>query len=226
MRSDRIGGVDVALFDLDGTLVDLNFPDPTLMNAREDVTRLYADHGVEMHFSPFLGTIQEATAEIEERGEHNLAAELRTKAFERIAAEDIKAARAGAVRIDAPQLLSEFRDEDIPIGIVTNNSRAGAIEIFDCTTLPNPGIIVTRDDVQRPKPDPEMILSALDALEASSDDFLMVGDSESDVTAAHRAEGESNATAKTALLGKKDKDTDADIQVQRLSDLQAALDVL
>ncbi|MGV3489307.1 MAG: pyrophosphatase PpaX [Tuberibacillus sp.] len=47
--------------------------------------------------------------------------------------------------------------------------------------------IVTIDDVEKPKPDPEPLLLALKKLEAKPEEAVMVGDSPSDVEAGHRA---------------------------------------
>lgn len=223
MCNEAVWNVDVALFDLDGTIVDLNFPDPTLMDAREEVTQLYADHGIDDHFSPFLGTIQEATAALRNRGDYELAAELRARAYERLEEEDVKAARTGAVRIDARPLLVEIRDAGVPFGVVTNNSRAGAREILDGSGLPAPDVLVAREDVERPKPDPEMILLALDEVGGRPDSYLMIGDSPSDVTAARRADREIDAKSTTVLLGDGDADSNSDTRCRRLRHLQDSL---
>ncbi len=80
------------------------------------------------------------------------------------------------------------KKKGLRVALVTSSNRArvsalldyfGIGELFDC--------IVTADDVERGKPDPEPILKALECLGVELDEALFVGDSVYDEEAARRA---------------------------------------
>ncbi|PZE19355.1 pyrophosphatase PpaX [Paenibacillus xerothermodurans] len=86
------------------------------------------------------------------------------------------------------ETLAELHAAGIKLGVVTSKIRlttemglkfCGMYDYFDT--------IVTVDDVERPKPDPEGIHKALTQLGTSTDGALMVGDSHYDIEAAHNA---------------------------------------
>lgn len=62
----------------------------------------------------------------------------------------------------------------------------GVSELFD--------VIISLDDVENPKPDPEPILKALEAVSSSASESLMIGDNSHDI------EGGKNAGVRTAAV--------------------------
>ena len=90
---------------------------------------------------------------------------------------------AGVVRV-----LEQLHDEGRRLGVVTAKRRpaldrafagAGIGELFD--------VVVTSEDTERHKPDPEPVLKALELLDAGPDEAAYVGDSPFDVAAARAA---------------------------------------
>lgn len=85
------------------------------------------------------------------------------------------------------ELLDALRDAAVPIGIVTGKSRRS----WELTTardqLGRFDILVFDDDVSEPKPDPQGLRIALDALGADPARTIYVGDSRSDILAARQA---------------------------------------
>jgi pyrophosphatase PpaX len=90
-----------------------------------------------------------------------------------------------------------LENEDGPYGVVVEMQRLGVLDLFDC--------VVGWGDVEESKPKPAPILFALDKLDITSAEALMVGDSHIDITAAKNADVTSagalwGATAKELLV--------------------------
>lgn len=106
------------------------------------------------------------------------------------------------------------------IGVVTTKARKTVAmglaltkldQFFDC--------IVTIDDVTHPKPDPEPINMALDKLDATVDNAIMVGDSIFDIRAGKNA-GVLTAAAGWTIKGRKTLEMESpDYVLDRMSDL-------
>ena len=94
-------------------------------------------------------------------------------------------AQAVPVKAGVPELLGELRQRRIPMAVATSSraphalghlGTAGLLEMFET--------IVTRDDVAKPKPDPEPYLLAASRLGLSPADCLAIEDSLTGVRAA------------------------------------------
>jgi HAD superfamily hydrolase (TIGR01509 family) len=96
--------------------------------------------------------------------------------------------REVATRPGALELVSRLRDMDVPLGLASNSPRfladdalatAGLADAFDA--------IVTADDVEHPKPAPDIYLLACERLGVGVDEALALEDSVSGVAAAKAA---------------------------------------
>ncbi len=105
------------------------------------------------------------------------------RAYEALHAESFHGVYDGV-----PELLGALRDAGIPLGLVTGKSRRSweitravveSIEPFDA--------LVFDDDVRAPKPDPHGLELAVEALGVAPSDTAYVGDTLSDMEAAHAA---------------------------------------
>lgn len=86
------------------------------------------------------------------------------------------------------EMLETLKAREFYTALVTSKtarSAIGAIETTGMTGMFN--VIVTADDVQHPKPNPEPLLKALIALDLNPGDAIYVGDSMFDIDAAQRA---------------------------------------
>ena len=82
--------------------------------------------------------------------------------------------------------LGKLKDMGISLGVASN--RAKVKDVLDATGLSGYfkcmiGIL----DVEKPKPDPDMILKGLDLLKATKEETLYVGDTDADVISARAA---------------------------------------
>lgn len=87
-----------------------------------------------------------------------------------------------------PELMKALKEKGYLVAIVTSRMRNstliglrkfGVMEDIDC--------IVTCEDTDKHKPDPEPVLIALERLSVSAEEALMVGDSMFDIKCAHNA---------------------------------------
>jgi phosphoglycolate phosphatase len=92
------------------------------------------------------------------------------------------------VFVEATEVIASLRGEGISLGIVSTKfryrieailSREGLLDLFD--------VIVGGEDVERHKPDPEGLLTAIKRLGCSVSEALYIGDSVIDAEAARRA---------------------------------------
>ena len=104
------------------------------------------------------------------------------------------------------ELLKGLKEKGYQVGIVTSRLRNstmiglrkfGLAETADC--------IVTCEDTDKHKPDPEPALIALEKLSAKAEETLMVGDSMFDIKCAH------NAGMKAVMVGWAEAITEADL---------------
>lgn len=104
------------------------------------------------------------------------------------------------------ELLKGLKEKGYQVGIVTSRLRNstmiglrkfGLAETADC--------IVTCEDTDKHKPDPEPALIALEKLSAKADETLMVGDSMFDIKCAH------NAGIKAVMVGWSEAITETDL---------------
>jgi len=85
-----------------------------------------------------------------------------------------------------PETLERLRECGRRVGIVTRNCRAGVASVFERHPMHHE-VLLTRDDVERVKPDPAHLREALEKLEAGPHEALMVGDHITDIEVGHAA---------------------------------------
>ena len=172
------------LLDLDGTLVRFSWLDPNLVTERRKLHELAQS----LDLKPAPGMLFPALLALgRDRPEVQAALE----------AIELRAAESSTVCPGAPELLAALASA--PTAIVTNNGRHAVQAALRCLPPLGPapdasserglsGLpMVCRDDVSRPKPDPEPFLLALDRLRQRFGEpasVLVLGDSLADLHAA------------------------------------------
>jgi HAD superfamily hydrolase (TIGR01549 family) len=97
--------------------------------------------------------------------------------------------RAGRIRVlpGARELLARLTEAAVPWAVATSGLMTAAKPTLELLEVP-PGVpVVTRDQVARAKPDPDLFVAAADRLGADVADAVVVGDSVWDLLAARRA---------------------------------------
>lgn len=204
--------ITTLLFDFDGTLLDTN----------ELIIQSFT-HVLEEHFPgkysredilPFLGpTLQETFESVNLEKSAQLIQQYRAW---NVAKHDELACEFDGVY----ETLHTLKEQGLTMAIVSTKQREvvikglrllGVEDLFD--------VVIGLDDVQKPKPDPEPILLALERLGAEKDEALMIGDNYHDI------EGGQNAGVRTAGVAWTIKGEDflqlfnPDYMLQHISDL-------
>jgi HAD superfamily hydrolase (TIGR01509 family) len=86
----------------------------------------------------------------------------------------------------ARELLTELRELELPYILATSGTKADAGPMLELLGRPDENII-TREDVKRAKPDPDLFLTAAKKLHVKDVEAMVVGDSVWDMLAARRA---------------------------------------
>ena len=93
------------------------------------------------------------------------------------------------------EMLKAFKEKGIKMGLVTNRFGYSAFEVMEPFDIKKYfDVIITLDDMEKPKPDPEGIIKAMNAIGCEKEDVIFVGDNKSDFEAGR------NAGVKTALI--------------------------
>jgi len=168
------------LFDFDGTIADtLPFCFTAFRSTFSTfLQKEYSDENIVSLFGPT--EIEMIRAEIP-GGHHEEAIEH----FYRVYTEEQR-------RVQNPpkilQMVRMFHQTGIKMGIVTGKGKRSAdISIELLQLQPYFSVVITGDDVEKPKPDPEGIHKALAAIGETADKVWFVGDSDADIWAAKAA---------------------------------------
>jgi HAD superfamily hydrolase (TIGR01509 family) len=183
MESPEVG--PAVLFDLDGTLVDSVYYHVIAWH------RALARAGIELsvwrihrRIGMSGGLFVQALAR--ELGHRLTPAQIRSIQDDH---DRGYAALVGQVRPlpGARELLATLTQLSVPWAIATSGRRATATATLGALEIP-PGVpVVTRDDVTRAKPDPDLFLAAAGRLGVPVERCVVVGDSVWDLLAAQRA---------------------------------------
>ena len=87
----------------------------------------------------------------------------------------------------ARELLAHLSRASVPWAIATSGRLASARPALDALGIPADAVVVTRDAVERAKPDPDLFVTAAGRLGVDATDAVVVGDSVWDLLAAQRA---------------------------------------
>lgn len=181
-------GEDAAvLFDMDGTLLFL----PVDIDAlRLRLTEFHRRYGLDMTFRPLTDDMDRAEREL--RGVLSAAEAKAASQWARaqVAQTEVDAAAAARPRQGVLDALTTLRERGAYVGVVSNNTRRGIRAGLQAVGVDPDSlqVVVSREDVDRPKPAPDAVERAVRALVASGWDpksgrLVYVGDAPSDVIA-------------------------------------------
>ena len=100
------------------------------------------------------------------------------------------------------ETLDALRSRELKLGVVTGKSRSSWEVSIATADLGQFDVLIMDDDVDEPKPHPQGILAALEALDVAPEEAIYVGDSMADVIAAREA----GVLPAAALWSKSDRD--------------------
>jgi sugar-phosphatase len=201
---DRFG-CEAVLFDLDGVLVDSTA-------SIERTWRIWAGrHGLDAARIVEFAHGRRSEETLRAFAPH-LDADAEARKLERIELE----AAANVLKVEgASDLLAAIPAESW--AVVTSGTRAIATARMSHTDLPVPRVVVSADDVENGKPDPECYLKAAELLGVSPESCLVVEDAPPGIRAARSA---GMAVVAVATTHPASELSEADAVTQALNDLR------
>ncbi len=193
--------IDTVLFDFDGTLIEVDI-DFTRM--RREIVALQPKYGIPINDKLYvLEMIDDSVGKLVEQDKQRAYA-FEQEAHEIIVNIEMEAASEAQLLPNTKETFDALKQQGIKIGIVTRNCRRVVEYVLERTQLFY-GVLLTRDDVEKIKPDPEHLLTALRLLDSEPRRALMVGDHSTDIIAGR------NAQMKTAWLTRATQQMPQDI---------------
>jgi HAD superfamily hydrolase (TIGR01509 family) len=173
------------LFDLDGTLVDSVYQHVLAwreamagVGIKLAVWRIHRRIG--MSGGLMANAILRETGHVVSKEEANRLVRLHGEAYARLA-EQVRPLPG------ANELLAYLTKSGVPWAIATSSRLASAKPTMEALEIPSHVPIITRDQVEHAKPDPDLFLMAAEKLGVPIGDSVVVGDSVWDLLAARRA---------------------------------------
>ncbi len=179
----------VVLFDLDGTLVEFKFK---VKESRVAMIEWLTNNGFDMK----RATDQTRTQAIIDIAEKQSSSGTNSMDFQSVKEklsnilDEFEFAGFNEARPHPGSLtlLKELGNRQIRSGVITNSWRKPVDSILgNFGFLPYLSLVITRNELNKLKPEPEGILKAIDLLGVSKDESIYVGDSVIDIQAALRA---------------------------------------
>ncbi len=167
-------------FDLDGTLLDLPVD---IESARSKIAALFAEFGYDKPMRPILDAINRAAASVAAKDEEIYPLIVRARAI--LDEAEVVAASNATARPGVGEAIESLRKLGIPLGIVTNNSRACIVPALAALGYTTSDFFTsTRDEVRRPKPAPDGLIRVASKIAKAGENMWYIGDSPVDISAA------------------------------------------
>jgi len=210
--------INTILFDLDGTLINTN--ELIIQSFLHTLEKYYPNKYTREDVLPFIGPpLYDTFAAMDKERVHEMIDTYR--AFNH-AQHDVLVKEYDTVY----ETVKTLHEQGFKLGIVTTKIRSTVLmgvkltkldRFFDC--------IVTLDDVERAKPDPEPIFKALKQLESAPHEAIMVGDNYHDILAGKNA-GTKTAGVAWTIKGREYLERyHPDYMLDKMSDLLAVVGV-
>jgi pyrophosphatase PpaX len=206
------------LFDLDGTLIDTN--ELIIQSFLHTLEKYYPGQYKREDVLPFIGPpLYETFHALDPSRAQEMVDTYR--AFN-LANHDALIREFEAVY----ETIETLHQHGFRLGVVTTKIHQTAVMGLKKTRLaPFFDCVIGLDDVKRPKPDPEPIYKALDLLQSTPDEALMVGDNYHDILAGKNA-GTKTAGVAWAIKGREYLEQyEPDFMLEKMSDLLAIVGV-
>lgn len=213
-RRRRISAV---VLDVDGTVASCPIDFGAM---RAEVARIAATWGFDLSKLGARGVIEQielAAAALHECGEG-----FRREAEQAVRAIETEAAAGARPLPGAAEALAQLRQQGLAIALITRNCRAAAELVLREVSAYD--VLLTRDDVPRPKPDPDHVHRSLAAVGCRAEHAAMVGDHAYDMRAGKAAGTCLCVGVRTGNSSDQSlREAGADVVIDSIADLPACL---
>jgi phosphoglycolate phosphatase-like HAD superfamily hydrolase len=217
---------DLVVFDLDGTLVELDFTGEGMETVRSDLQEVFEPVGIEREFKPLLTELDEALTELRGTEAKDVFERVSQAAFDAITEMERDAASRLDVYESALTVYEEAVESGATVAIATNNTRGAAEMAIADAGLSEPDLLVALDDVGRPKPNADMLETVLKRSTVTQSKMVMIGDRRSDAVSALRACEGREVTPFTVLIDTDESEEPDDTIDHVVSSVSGVLSVL
>jgi HAD superfamily hydrolase (TIGR01549 family) len=178
--------VEVIIFDLEGTLVEMKADWDKM---REDIRDYFTTkYGIDMYFKPVLDKIEEALNILSEKYSQSGLDNIKDGALQIIRDTHKRAAKNSILFKDILDLLEKLRKNKYKIAAFTQSGREATNIILNKNSIQNYfDLVITREDVDRPKPFPDGIIKIIDHFKLNKNKFIICGDHPFDISAGKEA---------------------------------------
>lgn len=177
--------IKAVLFDLDGTIVSYKL---RFLDAKKEAIEYLNNLGILREGeNEYTISTQEMLDIIKERKPAKYEI-IKRKVFEIFEKYELEACNETQLMPGALYTLQALTMNGIIAGVVTNNSlKAAKLSLQKSGITRLISVLISRDDVNKLKPEPDGILEAIRRLGVSKDEVIYVGDAPVDIKAAKRA---------------------------------------
>ena len=162
------------IFDFDGTIVELSIDFKKIKERILNEARNRKLKVPEKNY-PILELLEKIRKLNKEKGE-----EFYLTGHKILREEELKACEETRPKEGAVELIKKLKENGIKIGIITRNCKDVVYKVVNKFNIPY-DVILTRDDVEKVKPDPLHIKKILEKLNLKKEDVLIAGDHPFDV---------------------------------------------
>ncbi|MFQ5842762.1 MAG: HAD family hydrolase [Thermodesulfobacteriota bacterium] len=176
--------IEAVILDFDGTLAELNLDFSAM---KEKILNLIEEYGIareSLREGYILEIIDEASSILLNR-KRPLAEHFREKAQKMLREKELEAASESRLLPGVESMLRSLRTARVKVGIITRNCD-GAVRRICAHIESLCDAFLSRDSVERVKPDPHHLATLLERLGVTVKDAIMVGDHPMDILVGKR----------------------------------------
>jgi HAD superfamily hydrolase (TIGR01509 family) len=167
---------DAYLFDVDGTLVTMELD---FAQIKKEIHDILITHGIPPDIlDENMSVLETIGMGVDYLKDLSLDWEkLRIEAETHLEQSELAAA-SQAIPIDgAEEILNLLREKSMKIGVITRNNRKVVMQVLKKSGLARyVDVVLARDDVERVKPHPTHVLTAIENLDTTPENTVVVGD--------------------------------------------------
>ncbi len=172
--------IRVVILDVDGTVVTCPIDFGAMRRAVEQAANRWSFDLKSLGVRGIIEQIRLATDALQEHG-----SAFQAEAEGAVIQIEVDAAKTAHALPGAAEALAQLRTDGYAVALITRNCRAASQVVL--REVHDYDILLSRDDVPRPKPDPDHVHRSLSALGFTADQAVMVGDHGFDMQAGRAA---------------------------------------